>query len=297
MPSILSKVTNTSLFVMKIIGNETLYAEFNNNISTTKTTTPIKQRKIERKLNFSTGLFSTPIQHNNITTPNQPKSDEYPNKVILLLKDDHYNYIKMEDLLNTIAKKTQPNSNHIKSNRFLLRPTLVIPFINQKISDEIREIKDNIFPDNEFNLTFNNPAKISNFFRPLGNGRSEKKKDKEIDLTTTGAIYKINCKDCENANTTSDYIGESGRNLSTRLKEHLANFKDKNDYESKITRSSAFQIHCYEKHHNAKFSLDNIKVEILDIRKKTQERKIVEAQLILEHRPSLNQSSGISLII
>ena len=80
-----------------------------------------------------------------------------------------------------------------------------------------------------------------------------------------------------------------------RLKEHLARFKNEDDFQKKENSASMFQIHAY-KHHNG-LDLEDVKVEILKSEKRTQHRKVREAMEIKEHRPTLNSNKGVSLII
>ena len=74
-------------------------------------------------------------------------------------------------------------------------------------------------------------------------------KDKEQPYDRQGAVYKINCADCQ-----ATYIGETGRNLNMRLTEHkrstktetkqttLLNITDKPNTTSTGTRQSALLI-------------------------------------------------------
>ena len=50
---------------------------------------------------------------------------------------------------------------------------------------------------------------------PYGDWYNVKDRDKPEDRLRQGAVYKIKCCDCQ-----ASYIGETGRNLSTRMTEH-----------------------------------------------------------------------------
>ena len=99
-------------------------------------------------------------------------------------------------------------------------------------------------------------------------------KDKTEKLKKCGVIYHIKCENCQN-----DYIGETARTLGTRLKEH-------------VTRSSsAVHEHCDNTGHN--IEADN--TTILTSEDSNIKRKVKEAILIKQRRPSLNRDEGLEL--
>ena len=57
-------------------------------------------------------------------------------------------------------------------------------------------------------------------------------KDKDEPENRPGAVYRIKCSDCQ-----ATYIGETGRNLTTRLNEHKRATK-KGDLNSNIARNT-----------------------------------------------------------
>ena len=59
---------------------------------------------------------------------------------------------------------------------------------------------------------------ISTYHKPVNTIKSmlPSPKDKSPDSTKCGLIYEVNCPQCQET-----YIGETGRTLSTRVKEHL----------------------------------------------------------------------------
>ena len=67
-----------------------------------------------------------------------------------------------------------------------------------------------------------------------------KVKDKDKPEDKQGAVYKIKCCDCQ-----ASYIGETGRNLSTRLTEH-----------KKVTRNGDVNNHIAEHHLQTKHQID-----------------------------------------
>ncbi|CAH3028480.1 unnamed protein product, partial [Porites evermanni] len=64
--------------------------------------------------------------------------------------------------------------------------------------------------------------------------------DKDKPEDRHGAVYKIKCCDCQ-----ASYIGETGRNLSTRLTEHR-----------RATRNGDANNHIAEHHLNTKHQID-----------------------------------------
>ena len=65
-------------------------------------------------------------------------------------------------------------------------------------------------------------------------------KDRDEPRNRQGAVYKINCSDCH-----ASYIGETGRNLTTRLTEH-----------KRATRKGDVNNHIAEHHRLTKHTID-----------------------------------------
>ena len=88
-------------------------------------------------------------------------------------------------------------------------------------------------------------------------------KDKIIDEEKTELIYRISCKNCP-----SFYIGETGRKLGLRMKEHrkevdsfttgLLHTRASRARESSITYKSAITDHAVEENHVIDLSLIHI---------------------------------------
>ena len=89
-----------------------------------------------------------------------------------------------------------------------------------------------------------------------------------------GVVYHVKCEQCRN-----DYVGETGRSLETRMKEH-------------VTRAnSALYEHCENTGHT--FDPKNTKVLATeDIHLK---RRVKEAIQIKQMRPTLNRDEGLEL--
>jgi hypothetical protein len=117
---------------------------------------------------------------------------------------------------------------------------------------------------------------ITSYHKPFNTIRSTlvHSKDKPTKENTTGAIYQIKCSTCGNL-----YIGETGRQLGTRIEEH------------KKIASSAIHEHIERTGH--RIDWDNIK--IIDKEQDTIKRKIKEAIHIKLKKPSLNRDQGLDL--
>ena len=156
-----------------------------------------------------------------------------------------------------------PNNNHINNNAPTRRPRSVqIPYV-KGISEKLQATfkKYNI-------ATIHKPYnKIRDFLvHP---------KDPTPDLEKCGIIYHINCTKCQDT-----YIGESGRQLAIRMKEH-------------VTKSnSAIYEHCRK---NKGHSINPDKVEILCREDHKELRKIKESIHIRQYDPSLNRDQGQKL--
>ncbi|XP_052247813.1 uncharacterized protein LOC127855937 [Dreissena polymorpha] len=114
------------------------------------------------------------------------------------------------------------------------------------------------------------------FHKPFNSIRQNlsKVKDKTDKMKKCGVIYHIQCEDCEN-----DYVGETARQIDTRLKEHLTR------------TSSAIYDHCKQTGH--KINPNNTKV--LTSEEHLWKRKVKEAIEIKQRRPSLNRDEGLEL--
>ena len=101
---------------------------------------------------------------------------------------------------------------------------------------------------------------------------------KRTKLEKTGAIYKINCKDCNDV-----YIGESGKQLKERVKQHEAAVRNNN---------VAYQVvqHCNDNNHTMDF--DNVK--IVNQNKNVRSRRFLEAFYSASNTNSFNRRMNFS---
>ncbi len=142
------------------------------------------------------------------------------------------------------------------------KPVLIIPYI-PVIAEKLKKIA------NEFQLDtwYTFPSKLTEQFNQYG-GKLHLSK-------TQNSIYCIQCS-CR-----IQYVGESRRNLKTRLAEHFHQ-----------TSNSAFSIHCRSVHgHHFRLPLHDIMV--LAQEKHGQKCKILES-LAIEYKSTHHCNSGLS---
>ncbi|VDM56083.1 unnamed protein product [Angiostrongylus costaricensis] len=99
---------------------------------------------------------------------------------------------------------------------------------------------------------------------------------------SSGTIYLISCNNCGD-----EYIGETGRPLCIRIKEHL-------DGKRKLRRSTPLGTHRIQKHSGDDFE---VKVNILAQQSKTPARKLLEAFWINAKSPTMNSRDECPEII
>jgi len=141
------------------------------------------------------------------------------------------------------------------------RPTAGIPYIRGT-----SEVLARVFKKHGANI----------FHKPFNSIRQNltKVKDKTDKMKKCGVIYHVQCEDCKN-----DYVGETARQLDTRLKEHLTR------------TSSAIYEHCKQTGHK----IDPNKTRVLTSEEHLWKRKVKEAIEIKQRRPSLNRDEGLEL--
>ena len=105
-------------------------------------------------------------------------------------------------------------------------------------------------------------------------------KDKDPIMDKAGVVYRINCKDCE-----ASYVGQTGRHLKERIKEH------KKLVETGNTAHSGVAEHAFEAHHEINF--DNI--EVIHVESNQKRRLVSEAITIQTTEPAMNRERGCEL--
>ena len=99
-------------------------------------------------------------------------------------------------------------------------------------------------------------------------------KDPTDKLKKCGVIYHIKCNECDH-----DYVGETGRQLDIRMKEHMAK------------TSSAIHEHCDSTGH----TFNPSESKVLSSEDNFWKRKVKEAIEIKQRKPSLNRDEGLEL--
>ena len=116
--------------------------------------------------------------------------------------------------------------------------------------------------------------------KPHRNLRQELVAPKDPVKDKLGVVYEIDCAECD-----AKYVGQTGRNLSQRVKEHRTATE-----KGQILKSGIAQ-HAWDAHHD--IAWDNIKV--LEQEPRERRRQIKEALLIKQHAPRMNRDCGIDL--
>ena len=101
-------------------------------------------------------------------------------------------------------------------------------------------------------------------------------KDKTPNLQKCGVRYQITCPQCQHL-----YVGETGRTLATRMKDHT----------SHTSQPTAVEDHCRD--HGHVISKNN--VEVLATEEGWFKRKVREAIEIKTLQPTINRDQGFDL--
>jgi hypothetical protein len=148
------------------------------------------------------------------------------------LKDEELLTVKKSLLLNGYPQKLIMSRFRIVKNRIgalindppNLRNKICFPYI-PAISEELSRFL------RRFDITavFSPQCRIKNFFPQV--------KDCSAKSDTPGVVYAVSCRDC-----VADYVGETGRRLGTRIREHELDVKNKRS-------STALAEHCSDTGH------------------------------------------------
>ena len=163
----------------------------------------------------------------------------------------------MNQVISSIDNR---NDNPINTPKYISAP--YIPQTSERIN--------RILKDHDIKLS----NKASNtLFNKLSNVKQKRTK-----LEKTGAIYKINCKDCNDV-----YIGETGKQLKERVKQHEAAVRNNN---------IAYQVvqHCNDNNHTMDF--DN--VQIVNQNTNVRSRRFLEAFYSACNTNSFNRRMNFS---
>ena len=104
-------------------------------------------------------------------------------------------------------------------------------------------------------------------------------KDREDTEDQAGVVYQISCKDCP-----AQYVGQTGRHLRDRLKEHKRATTRGYELESGVAE------HVMDTNHEIDWS-----VKVLDRDSNQRKRLVREAVWIRKTHPSMNREQGFEL--
>ena len=151
---------------------------------------------------------------------------------------------------------------------------------------KVLKAKDEIFPNNCFKIAFKSTENAAiRLTKPI----SKPMKTNESE----NCVYEMRCKICAEDGKLFNYIGETGRKLETRLKEHIRipgirKYGEVQDFKSPLAEHSMLV------HGNA--LLSNWDAVVLKKTCSISQRKLMEARLIKEKKPNLNREFGVQFI-
>ncbi|KYN05244.1 hypothetical protein ALC62_03848 [Cyphomyrmex costatus] len=175
------------------------------------------------------------------------------------------NRYPLELIFTAIKNKLKFHINKINSsnNNNGLKKFFAIPFVNS-VSDKFKPIA-NIFT---CKLAYTIPNTLKNFIK--------RGKDKLEYIHNQNVVYKISCDNCD-----ASYVGQTKRQLKTRIHEHSSDI-------NKTSKSpSVISNHRIEKNHDFNWS----KVEILDMEPSYKKRLISEMVHIKKQTHGINKQN------
>ena len=170
------------------------------------------------------------------------------------------------------------------------RPTIVLQYLTDRFSKQVGVAKSQCSKGKLFNIVFKGNKNLASLA-----GECIKKSDSKCSGKVNiedklGVIYKAKCKKCTSCETS--YVGETGRSLSERMKEHFRPIKDNVD----LCNCSAIGEHSYVIHGSQPNRVD-WDVNVLDVEMSTQYRKLREAYWIARCNARLNRGMGVKCIL
>jgi hypothetical protein len=193
-------------------------------------------------------------------------------KLKLILYKNNYPVDVVEraigEFLESKASPPQQKEPETRRKRYLK-----LPYVGNKCDSFAHDIKKHVehfFPTVEFNIAWEAPMKLENFF-PF------KDKIKDV-LDRVLVVYSIHCRTCN-----AEYVGKTKRILSTRLEEH------------KTDPSSACVKHvklCLLTDPNNPHVIDYSGVTVIDTASCDQKLRYKELLHILDRKPTLNNQLG-----
>ncbi|KYN13987.1 hypothetical protein ALC57_13817, partial [Trachymyrmex cornetzi] len=171
-------------------------------------------------------------------------------------------------LKNIIMASNRKNVVNINNNETRLRQLMVFPHV-KSISNKIT----NVINKADYLIGFRCINKLNKFIKS--------QKDKDELVKNNNVIYKINCDNCN-----ASYVGQTKRQLQTRIKEHRNNIRLDQSNHSVITK--------HIKEYNHTFNWEDVK--IVDSESNYKKRNISEMIHIKEQKNGLNLMKDTELL-
>jgi hypothetical protein len=233
-----------------------------------------------------------------------------------VLECGHYQLIQLEGIperAKTWFREQQLDSNfgensclggeleiETKEKKKYVSPTLVLPFWSDTSSRKIFQTKAGLTCREEFNISFKSHSSLLELVKAKMHSEEKPKKEKWImgqtvdeNCECSDVVYSAKCKMCEANKENCCYIGETGRQLKDRIKEHCKRIDQGKD---PPVVNSALGEHSLSKH-GSQPSPDSWMFSILHVNPRTQYRKTLEAVEIYKKKPSLNRDAGVNFVI
>lgn len=175
--------------------------------------------------------------------------------------------INSNNMLNSRISHCDNNDRSDERKRLLVIP--YIKKLSEMVVSSIKKTNKNF----NFIVGYRCMNKLNKFIRTH--------KDKNQQSGNSNVVYKINCGDCD-----ASYVGQTKRQLKTRIKEHKNNIR----VESK--RLSVISEHIIQENHT--FDWDNVK--ILDVETNYHKRLVSEMLHIKEQKNGLNLNKDTEML-
>jgi hypothetical protein len=207
--------------------------------------------------------------------------------------------MKLTSSTNQQQSQEEEKVSIMRVNRYR-KPTYIIPFKSDVASKKLIQYKNQLSSCNDFNICFKTTTKIIELTKRVDRAYHKHIAPTPITSSTqsvnnetmSGIIYRAKCKKCQEQKCSSDYIGETGRTLQTRISEHLRLVKVGTPLLEIPSAIGAHSLHA----HNEQPKSDAWEFEVLKQSSKTQTRKLLEALYIRTIKPSLNRDNGVYIL-
>ena len=234
-------------------------------------------------------------------------NESLSSSLTLFLENGHYSYIDLPEGAESVGDIFKRDGcdgkvEQVGGAKSWKKPTLVLSFRSNHAKKAMSKAKGDLKFSNKFNVVFRSTSRLVDIVKKCRSNsesivKSRLKVGSEIEVldkakSVCGVVYEAVCKQCSKRGVTNRYIGETGRDLNTRIKEHC-----------KMVNGTASDLMCSAvgehsvKIHGEQPKFENWVFKILDYSKKTQDRKTLEALHIYKNKPSLNRDLGVNFII